>query len=70
MLLRMREEAKTPDAHRGPESLIGAAKSRLEQWNVTPDQIAKLEQDRTPNETLILRSRFRGVVQDGRRIRD
>ncbi len=64
MLLRMRDEAKTSDARRGPERLIAAAKSRLEQWNVTPDQIAKLEHDRAPNETLILRSPFRGVVQE------
>ncbi len=64
MLLRMRDEAKTPDARRGPERLIGAAKSRLEQWNVTPDQIEKLAHDRTPNEALTLRSPFRGVVQE------
>lgn len=64
MLLRMRDEAKTPEARRGPEGLIGAAKSRLEQWNVTPEQIAKLQQERTPNESLTLRSPFRGVVQE------
>ena len=64
MLLRMRDEAKRADTRRGPERLIAAARSRLEQWNVTPEQIGKLEQDRTPNETLTLRSPFRGVVQE------
>ena len=64
MLLRMRDQAKTSEARRGPESLLAAAKSRLKQWNVTPDQIEKLEHDRTPEESLTLRSPFRGVVQE------
>jgi Cu(I)/Ag(I) efflux system membrane fusion protein len=64
MLLRMRDEAKTPETRRGPERLIAAAKSRLQQWNVSDEQIAKLERDRTPEEVLTLRSPFRGVVQE------
>lgn len=64
MLLRMRDEAKTPETRRSPERLIAAAKSRLQQWNVTEEQIAKLERDRTPEDVLTLRSPFRGVVQE------
>jgi Cu(I)/Ag(I) efflux system membrane fusion protein len=64
MLLRMRDEAKSAETRRGPERLISAAKSRLKQWNVTEEQIAKLERDRVPEEVLTLRSPFRGVVQD------
>lgn len=64
MLLRMRDDAKTPEARRGPEHLITAAKSRLQQWNVTGEQIASLERERTTEETLTLRSPFRGIVQE------
>ncbi len=63
MLLRMRDEAKTAEARSGPERLIAAAKGRLQQWNVTPEQIEKLSRDRTPDEALILRSPFRGVIE-------
>jgi RND family efflux transporter MFP subunit len=64
MLLRMRDEAKTPEMRRTPERLIAAAKSRLEQWNITEEQIAKLERDRVPETVLTLRSPFHGVVQE------
>ncbi len=64
MLLKMRDEAKNTATRRGPERLIGAAKARLRQWNVTDEQIAKLEGRRTPEEVLTLRSPFRGVVQE------
>jgi len=64
LLLRMRDEAKTSAVRLGPGRLIASAKSRLKQWNVTEDQIAKLEHERTPNESLTLRSPFRGVVQE------
>ncbi len=64
MLLRMRDEARTSETRRSPERLIAAAKARLQQWNVSDEQIAKLERDRTPEEVLTLRSPFRGVVQE------
>src|SRR5205085_11954184 len=64
MLLRMRDEAKAKDARATPARLISAAESRLRQWNVTDEQIAELEQKRTPSETLTLRSPFRGAVQE------
>jgi Cu(I)/Ag(I) efflux system membrane fusion protein len=64
MLLHMRDEARTAEARRGPEQLIEAARARLRQWNLTDDQIAELERTRTPQETLNLRSPFRGVVEE------
>jgi Cu(I)/Ag(I) efflux system membrane fusion protein len=62
-LLRMRDEARG-SARELPERLIAAAKSRLQQWNVTGEQIAELEKTRTPDVHLTLRSPFRGVVQE------
>ena len=64
MLLRMRDEAFSKEAREMPESLSAAAKARLEQWNVTGEQIAELEKSRKPSEYLTLRSPFRGVVQE------
>ena len=63
-LLRMRDEASSPQGRATPERLIDAAKFRLRQWNVTEDQISELERARKPNEYLVLRSPFRGVVQE------
>ncbi len=64
MLLKMRDNAKNAETRRSPERLIEAAKGRLRQWNVTEEQIAKLERNRAPQEVLTLRSPFRGVVQE------
>jgi Cu(I)/Ag(I) efflux system membrane fusion protein len=64
MLVRMRDEARSKDARATPERLIAAAESRLRQWNITDKQIAEIEQKRQPEETLTLRSPFRGVVQE------
>jgi Cu(I)/Ag(I) efflux system membrane fusion protein len=64
MLLRMRDEAKSNEARATPERLIAAAESRLRQWNITDQQIVELEQTRKPADTIILRSPFRGTVQD------
>lgn len=64
MLLRMRDEAKAKDARATPERLIASAESRLRQWNITDEQIAEIERKRQPDETLTLRSPFRGVVQE------
>jgi Cu(I)/Ag(I) efflux system membrane fusion protein len=49
----------------GSEQLIQAARERLEQWNVTAEQIAELEQTRKPSQFLTLCSPFAGVVQQG-----
>src|SRR5947207_10572072 len=64
MLLRMRDEARTPAARETPQRLITAAETRLRQWNITPEQIAELEKTRTATEVITLRSPFRGVVQE------
>src|SRR5436190_19812377 len=63
MLLRMRDEARMPAARETPQRLIAAAEARLQQWNITADQIAELEKSRTATEVITLRSPFRGVVQ-------
>ena len=49
----------------GNDRLIEAARERLEQWNVTEDQIADLERTRKPSQFLTLCSPFKGVVQQG-----
>ena len=64
MLLRMRDEARTPAARETPQRLITAAETRLRQWNITPEQIAELEKSRAAPEVITLRSPFRGVVQE------
>jgi membrane fusion protein, copper/silver efflux system len=64
MFLRMRDEAKSKDARATPERLIAAAESRLRQWNITDEQITEIKRKRQPEETLTLRSPFRGVVQE------
>jgi Cu(I)/Ag(I) efflux system membrane fusion protein len=64
MLLGMRDKARTAETRTTPERLIAAAKTRLQQWNVTPEQIAELEKTRKPDETITLRSPFRGIVQE------
>lgn len=62
-LFKMRDAARSKDARDTAQRLIDAAKSRLEQWNVTEDQIVELEKSRRPSEFLILRSPFRGIVE-------
>lgn len=66
-LLNMRDEAKAKGSRAVMESterLVESAKQRLHLWNITDDQIAELEKNRKPSETLTLRSPFKGVVQD------
>lgn len=62
-LFKMRDTARSKEARDTAQRLIDAAKSRLEQWNVTEDQITELEKSRRPSEFLILRSPFRGIVE-------
>ncbi len=62
-LFKMRDSARSKEARETAQRLIDAARSRLEQWNVTADQIAELEKSRRPSEFLILRSPFRGIVE-------
>src|SRR6266853_5940511 len=63
-LLETRDRASGADAQRSAERLIESARRRLEQWNVTPKQIAELEKTRKPSEFLTLSSPFNGVVED------
>jgi multidrug efflux pump subunit AcrA (membrane-fusion protein) len=64
MLLQMRDQTPTAGPREIPSQLIAAAEARLRQWNVTSEQIAELTKSRQPNETMTLRSPFRGVVQE------
>ncbi|SPE53181.1 Efflux transporter, RND family, MFP subunit [Verrucomicrobia bacterium] len=45
------------------QHLVDAAKQRLHLWNITEAQIAELEKTRKPQETLTLKSPFKGIVQ-------
>lgn len=75
-LLRMRDEAKKDNsgvALESAEQLIDSAKVRLRLWNISEQEISKLEESRKASETLTLYSPFKGVVQDlpvdqGRRV--
>jgi Cu(I)/Ag(I) efflux system membrane fusion protein len=63
-LVQSRDRASTPDGRASAERLLTAAHHRLEQWNITPQQIAELEKTRQPSETLVLHSPFRGVIEE------
>jgi Cu(I)/Ag(I) efflux system membrane fusion protein len=75
-LLKSRDQLRAKNAAVLAEStgrLIDSARQRLRLWNISDDQIAELERVRKPQETLTLRSPFKGVIQDlgvdqGRRI--
>jgi Cu(I)/Ag(I) efflux system membrane fusion protein len=65
-LLATRDRAKTNGAAGILESsdrLLDGARERFRLWNIDESQIARLEQTRRPEETLVLSSPFRGVVQ-------
>lgn len=63
-LLDARDRATTPEGKASTERSLGAARRRLEQWNITAPQIAVLEKTRKPSEFLTLNSPFKGVVED------
>jgi len=66
-LLKMRDDARSQEIKSMAEStgrLVDSARQRLRLWNISDEQIASLEKNRTPQETLTLYSPFRGVVQD------
>src|SRR5213080_2506174 len=57
----------------GMQRLVDSAKQRLRLWNISDEQIAELEKSRKPQDTLTLKSPFKGIVQDipvdqGRRV--
>jgi len=63
-LVQSRDRASTSENRAGAERLLTAAHHRLEQWNITPQQIAEMEKTRQPSETLVLHSPFRGVIEE------
>jgi Cu(I)/Ag(I) efflux system membrane fusion protein len=63
-LLDARDRAATAEGKASAERSIGAARRRLEQWNITAPQITELEKTRKPSEFLTLNSPFKGVVED------
>ena len=63
-LLDARDRATTTEGRAGTERLIEAGRRRLEQWNITAQQIAELEKSRKPSEFVTLNSPFKGVVED------
>jgi len=72
-LLKARDAAHSKEGIESTDRLIASARQRLRLWNIGDDQIAELEKNRKPLETLTLRSPFKGVVQtlgvdQGRRV--
>jgi Cu(I)/Ag(I) efflux system membrane fusion protein len=75
-VLRTRDETGTKGDKavlEGMERLVESARQRLRLWNISEEQIAELEKTRKPQETLTLKSPFKGIVQDipvdqGRRV--
>jgi len=54
--------APTPDAAQSADSLVAAARRRLQYWDISDDQIAELERSGAVRRTLSLRSPSSGVV--------
>jgi Cu(I)/Ag(I) efflux system membrane fusion protein len=75
-LLKTRDQARSKNSTvviETTDRLIESARQRLRLWNITDEQIAELEKTRKAQETLTLKSPFKGVVQDlgvdqGRRV--
>jgi len=75
-LLKTRDQARAKNAtvvFESTDKLVDSARQRLRLWNISDDQVADLEKNRKPQETLTLKSPFKGVVQDlgvdqGRRV--
>ncbi|MGH7940418.1 MAG: efflux RND transporter periplasmic adaptor subunit [Limisphaerales bacterium] len=64
-LLRTRDEATNNSAlSESSKDLVESAKERLRLWNITGNQIAELEKNRKPTQSLTFESPFRGVVQN------
>jgi Cu(I)/Ag(I) efflux system membrane fusion protein len=65
-LVRMRQAGrrdKNPSSVQTAERLLDAARARLEQWNISVDQIAALERNGKADEFLPLTSPVTGVVE-------
>jgi Cu(I)/Ag(I) efflux system membrane fusion protein len=65
--LTMRDNARAKSSAElltNAEELVKAGAERLRLWNIGDEQIAELEKTRTPQETLVLSSPFKGVVKE------
>jgi Cu(I)/Ag(I) efflux system membrane fusion protein len=62
-LLKMRDKAGSGPGRETAERLVDSAKRRLEQWNITPEQIKTVEKTREPQDSLTLLSPFKGLVE-------
>ncbi len=64
-LLRMRDRApKGPHSARADaQSLIDSAERRLRLWNITDEQVAKIEQTRQAEESIPILAKMDGIVQ-------
>src|SRR6185312_5830447 len=65
-LLRMREKGRrdqNPASAQDAERLLAAARARLEQWNISPAQIAAIERNGQADEFLPLASPVTGLVE-------
>ena len=64
-LLRMRDNAPkgSLSVHGDAQSLIESAKRRLRLWNITDEQVAKIEQSRHAEESLPILAKMDGIVQ-------
>jgi Cu(I)/Ag(I) efflux system membrane fusion protein len=65
--LTMRDNARaknSPDVLSSAEQLVKAGAERLRLWGINEEQITELEKTRTPQETLVLFSPFKGVVKE------
>jgi len=61
--LQARERADSGLARENAELSLKASRERLQQWNITPEQIAALEKSRVASEVLTLLSPFDGTVE-------
>ena len=64
-LLRMRDNSPkgAHSAHADAQSLIESAERRLRLWNITDEQVAKIEQTRHAEESLPILAKMDGIVQ-------
>lgn len=58
------KESPYPEVKRGAESLLEAAQQRLKYWDISDDQIKKLEEDRIPTKTMTIYSNTHGIVTE------
>ncbi|HEX3728635.1 MAG TPA: efflux RND transporter periplasmic adaptor subunit, partial [Opitutaceae bacterium] len=66
-LLRMREAGRrdqNPAAAQDAGRLLAAARARLEQWNISPEQVAAVERNGKADEFLALTSPVTGLVEE------